>query len=121
MYYFYYELEGYRLNKYLQGQSRGSAANSIENVAMNQLYFVKLLLYKVDPKYDRYHIYKEWGLSTCGSEATALNKNDIDLVYEVIEVIFELEKLYNNTVPELIDCAKRIKEHFQNTYPNNIL
>ena len=120
-YYFYYELEGYRLNKYMQGQSRDNVPNALENTAMNQLYFVKLLLYKVDPKYDRYHIYKEWGFSTCGSEATAINKNDIDLVYEVVEAIFELEKLYNNTVPELIDCAKTIKEYFQNKYPNNIL
>ena len=79
---------------------------------MNQLYFIKLLLYKIPPFYDRYHIYKEWGFGGCGSEAKNIDKEDIDLLQEVLEIIFELERLYKNTYKELLECANKIKNHF---------
>ena len=111
--YYYYDILGYRHNSYLEGKSRAFQSNQIEILAMNQLYFIKLLLYKVDPLYDRYHIYKEWGFYGCGSEVKDLNRNEIDLLYEVLEVIFELERLFKNTAQELIICAKNIKRHFE--------
>ena len=110
--YYYYDIEGYRHNSYIEGQSRALQSNQIEILAMNQLYFIKLLLYKIDPLYDRYHIYKELGFNKCGSEVMGLNRNEIDLLYEVLEVIFELERLFKNTVKELLECAKNIKRHF---------
>ena len=79
---------------------------------MNQLYFIKLLLYKISPLYDRYHIFKEWGLKSCGSEVIFLDNKDIDLLLEVLEVIYELERLYKNTCKELLDCTIRIKNYF---------
>ena len=110
--YYFYDIEGYRLNNYLQGQSRAFQSNQIEILAMNQLFFIKLLLYTVDPLYDRYHIYKEWGLFGCGSEVRELNRNEIDLLYEVLEVIFELQRLFKNTARELLKCTKKIKKYF---------
>ena len=111
--YYYYDIDGYRFNTYLRRKSRDGFSNYREILAMNQLYFIKLLLYKVDPMYDRYHIFKEWGFAKCGSEVTALNRNkDIDLLYEVLEVIFELERIYNNTCQELLNCANDIKKYF---------
>jgi hypothetical protein len=79
---------------------------------MNQLYFIKLLLYSVDPSYDRYHIYTEWGSNGCGSDVINLNRKEIDLLNEVLELIFKFEKIFKNTVKELLKCAKNIKRHF---------
>ena len=47
-------------------------------MAMNQLYFIKLLLYKIFCEYDRYNIFKEWGFGFCGSEVFHLNRNEIN-------------------------------------------
>ena len=110
--YYYYDIEGYRHNGYREAQSRVSLPNRKGILAMNQLYFIKLLLYKIDPLYDRYHIYKEWGFYGCGSDVKPLNRNEIDLLYEVLEVIFELERLYKNTSKELLTCANNIKRLF---------
>jgi glycosyltransferase involved in cell wall biosynthesis len=110
--YYYYDIEGYRHNGYREAQSRVSQTNRKGILAMNQLYFIKLLLYKIDPIYDRYHIYKEWGFYGCGSDVKPLNRNEIDLLYEVLEVIFELERLYKNTSKELLTCANNIKRLF---------
>ena len=110
--YYFYDIEGYRHNGYKERQSRAFLHNRKGILAMNQLYFIKLLLYKVDPSYDRYHIYKEWGIHRCGSEVRDLNRNEIDLLYEVLELIFELERLYKNTAKELLICANNIKRYF---------
>ena len=110
--YYYYDIFGYRLNVYIQGQSRDSSSNNIKITAQNQLYFKKLLLYKIPPSYDRYHIYKERGFARCGSEVFYLDRSDIDCLKEVLEVIFELERLYNNTDKNLIKCTNKIKNHF---------
>ena len=110
--YFYYDILGYRRNTYIQGLSRDSTSNRGDILAMNQLYFIKLLLYKIDPSSDRYFIFKEWGFARCGSEVVNLNKNDIDLLKEVLEVIDELERLYKNTDKKLLECASNIKNHF---------
>lgn len=113
--YYFYDIEGYRYNFHLNAQSRNKIPMSkrLEILSMNQLYFVKLLLYKVDPKFDRYHIFKEFGLNGCGSDVKWLNrKNDIDLLYEVLEVIFKLERLFKNTAPELLACATHVKRYF---------
>ena len=110
--YYYYDILGYRHNSYLEGKSRAFQFNQIEILAMNQLYFIKLLLYKVDPFYDRYHIYKEWGLIKCGSEVIYLDKEYSDLLQEVLEVIDELERIFKNTSKELIECVKKIKLFF---------
>ena len=108
--YYFYDILGYRLNTYNQGKSR---LDNISIIAMNQLYFIKLLLYKFPPQYDRYHIFKEWGFGYCGSEVRRLNKNEIDLLKEVLEVIDELERKYGNTCKELLKCVSRIKKHFK--------
>ena len=79
---------------------------------MNQLYFIKLLLYKIEPSSDRYNIFKEWGFARCGSEVVNLDRNDIDLLQEVLEVIDELERIYKNTDKELLECANKIKKYF---------
>ena len=110
--YYFYDIEGYRHNSYLEGQSRAFQTNRKEFVAMNQLYFIKLLLYKIDPLYDRYHIYKELGFYGCGSEVMNLNTDDIDLLHEVLEVIFELERSFKNTAQELLICVNNIIKHF---------
>ena len=110
--YYYYDILGYRLNVYNQGKSRDNSSNDIKILAMNQLHFIKLLLYKISPSYDRYIIYKEWGFAGCGSEVMSLDRSDIDLLQEVLEVIFELERLYKNTDKNLLECANKIKNHF---------
>ena len=107
--YYFYDIFGYRKNRYIQGKSR---VDNGRITAMNQLYFIKLLLYKFPYRYDRYHIYKEWGFAFCGSEVYHLDKSDIDLLQEVLEVIDQLEIKYNNTCKELLDCAFKIKRHF---------
>jgi glycosyltransferase involved in cell wall biosynthesis len=111
--YYYYDIKGYRYNKYLAGKSRTFLPERREILAMNQLYFIKLLLYKADPLYDRYFIYKEFGFKSCGSDVRSLNRKEIDLLYEVLEAIFELERLFKNTIKELLVCANNIKRYFE--------
>ena len=110
--YYFYDIIGYRYNIYRAGESRILQSHRKEILAMNQLYYIKLLLYKGEPVYDRYYIFKEWGLKRCGSEVIHLNRNEIDLLYEVLEVIFKLEKLFKNTNKKLLTCANSIKRHF---------
>jgi hypothetical protein len=110
--YYYYDIEGYRHNRYKEGQSRVFHSNRLEILAMNELYFIKLLLYKIDPLYDRYHIYKELDFYGCGKNIRGLNRKEIDLLYEVLEVIFELERLYRNTFKKLLICANNLKMYF---------
>ena len=107
--YYFYDILGYRLNLYNQGKSRDHTSDNIRILAMNQLNFIKLLLYKIPPIYDRYHIFQEWGLHYCGSEAYYTDKNDFDLLLEVIEVIYEIERVYRNTCKELLRCTYKIK------------
>ena len=111
--YYYYDIKGYRYNKYLAGNSRAFLPERRETLAMNQLYFIKLLLYKANPLYDRYFIYKELGFRGCGSDVRSLNRKEIDLLYEVLEAIFELERIFKNTVKELLVCANNIKRYFE--------
>jgi hypothetical protein len=106
--YHFYDIIGYIYNLYRAGQSRALISHKREMLAMNQLYFIKLLLYKSEPIYNRYYIYKEWGFKRCGSEVIHLNRNEIDLLYEVLEVIFKLERLFKNTNKELLTCANNI-------------
>ena len=110
--YYYYNIIGYRYNLYEQGKSREPIINKNSILAMNQLYFIKLLLYKISPSYDRYHIFKEWGFEKCGSEVIYLDKSDMNLLLEVLEAIYELERIYKNTYKELLDCTFIIKKHF---------
>ena len=84
-----------------------------EILAENQLLFINLLLYKIDPKYDRYHIYRELGFGHCESHVKNLNKKNIDLGLEVVEAVFELERIYKNTASELIDCIKKNKKYYE--------
>jgi glycosyltransferase involved in cell wall biosynthesis len=109
--FYYYDIVGYRHNIFRSGQSiNKNETIEKEILAMNQLLFIKLLLYKIDPKYDRYHIYKELGIfGLCGNETKYLNKKDFDLGLEVVEAVFELERIYKNTAPELINCINTIK------------
>ena len=110
--YYYYDILGYRLNSYNQGKARDHTSNSLNILAMNQLYFIKLLLYKIPPSYDRYHIFREWEFGYCGFEVFYLDSSEIDLLKEVLEVIDELERIYKNTDKELLGCALKIKKHF---------
>ena len=81
-------------------------------MAKDELLFIKLLLYKIDPKYDRYHIYKELSfLNRCENVIKNLNKNDFDLGFEVVEAIFELERKYKNTASQLIQCVNIYKNY----------
>jgi glycosyltransferase involved in cell wall biosynthesis len=111
--FYYYDIEGYRHCVFRSGQSVNKN-KTLENeiLAENQLLFIKLLLYKIDPKYDRYHIYKELGFGHCETNVKNLNKKNIDLGLEVVEAVFELERIYNNTASELIDCIKKIKKYY---------
>lgn len=110
--YYFYDIFGYRLNRYNQGKARDMTSNNKKVIAMNQLYFIKLLLYKISPIYDRYYIFKEWGFEYCGSEVYYLDKIDINLLQEVIEIIDELERIYKNTAKKLLKCTKKIKRKF---------
>ena len=110
--YFYYEIEGYRHCTYYSGITIDK--DLLETMAMNCLLFIKLLLYKLDPKYDRYHIFKEFQTSGCGSSIKHLNKNEFDLGSEVLELILELQRIYNNTAPELLRFANTFLGHFKN-------
>ena len=111
-YYYDYNIFGYRLNMYDQGKSRDSSSNKKSILAMNQLYFIKLLLYKISPSYDRHHIYRELCKFMGGEIYKYLDMKDIDLVQEVLEVIDELEVLYKNTDKLLLECEAKIKDYF---------
>ena len=112
--FYYYDIEGYRHCDYRSGQSVNKNKKlEKEILAENQLLFIKLLLYKIDPKYDRYHIYRELAYGHCERDVKNLNKKDINLGLEVVEVILELERIYNNTAHELIDCIKKIKKYYE--------
>jgi glycosyltransferase involved in cell wall biosynthesis len=112
-YYYYYDILGYQRNKIKTARSRDSSSNKRSIVAMNQLYFIKLLLYKIEPSSsDRYNIFKEWGFAYCGSEVMRLDRNDIDLLLEVLEIIDQLERIYKNTDKELLSCEQKIKNKF---------
>jgi len=112
--FYYYDIEGYRhcLFRSQQNVNKNETLKS-ELLAENQLLFIKLLLYKIDPKYDRYHIYKELGFGHCEIHVKNLNKMNIDLGLEVVEAVFELERIYKNTASELIDCIKKIKKYYE--------
>jgi glycosyltransferase involved in cell wall biosynthesis len=112
--FYYYEIEGYRHCIFLSGQSANKNI-TLENeiLAENQLLFIKLLLHKIDPKYDRYHIYKELGFGFCDIHVKYLNKKNFDLGLEVVETVFELERIYKNTAPELMECITKIKKYYE--------
>jgi hypothetical protein len=112
--FYYYDIFGYRHCVFRSGQSvNKNKTLEKEILAENQLLFMKLLLYKIDPKYDRYHIYRELGFGNCENDVKHLNKKDFDLGLEVVETVFELERIYKNTAPELIDCINKIKKYFE--------
>ena len=112
--YYYYDIEGYLHCNYNSGKTKShNITEEKETLALDQLLFMKLLLFKIDPKYDRYHIYREIGFGKCDNDVKHLNKADFDLGFEVIEAIFELERIYKNTNPQLLECAKKILKHYQ--------
>jgi len=111
--FYYYDIVGYRHNTFLSGQSINKNETLEKEIfAENQLLFMKLMLYKIDPKYDRYHIYKELGFGHCENDVKYLNKKEFDLGLEVVEAVFELERIYKNTAPELINCINKIKKYY---------
>ena len=113
-FYYYHDIEGYRHCTFRSGQSKNK--NEIlekEILAKNQLLFMKLMLYKIDPKYDRFHIYRELGFGQCENDVKYLNRKDFDLGLEVVEAVFELERIYKNTAPVLIDCINKIKKYYE--------
>ena len=111
--FYYYDIEGYRHCVFRSGQSINKNKTLERQIlAENQLLFIKLLLYKIDPKYDRYHIYKELGFGHCDIHVKYLNKINFDLGLEVVEAIFELERIYKNTDSKLIGCIKKIKKYY---------
>ena len=112
--FYYYDIIGYRHNIFRSGQSiNKNKTLEKELFAQNQLLFIKLMIYKIDPKFDRYHIYKELGFGHCEKDAKYLNKIDFDLGLEIVEAVFELERIYKNTAPELINCIKKIKKYYE--------
>ena len=112
--YYYYNIEGYRYCSFNCSKTADKNITiELETFAMNQLLFIKLLLFKIDPKFDRYHIYRELGFGKCDNDVKYLNRNEFDLGLEVIEAIFELERIYNNTNPQLLECAKKILKHYE--------
>ena len=112
--FFYYDIEGYRYCTFHSGQNANKNKNLEKEIdAENRLLLLKLMLYKIDPKYDRYHIYRELECEQDEIQVKNLNKINLDLGLEVVEAIFELERIYNNTAPELIDCIKKIKKHYE--------
>ena len=57
--FFYYDIEGYRYCTFHSGQNANKNKNLEKEIdAENRLLLLKLMLYKIDPKYDRYHIYR---------------------------------------------------------------
>ena len=112
-YYFMDNDMGYRHCTFNSRKYKAKDENEEKEIlAMNQLLFMKLLLHKIDPKYDRYHIYRELGFGQCDNDVKYLNKKDFDLGLEVVEDVFELERIYNNTDRQLIECINIIKKHF---------
>jgi len=112
--FYYYDILGYRHCLFRSGQSvNKNKTLEKEILAVNKLLFIKLLLYKIDPKYDRYHIYKEFEFNNFEGNVQNLNKIDFDLGLEVVEVIFELERIYKNTAPELINFFKKVKKFYE--------
>ena len=112
--FYYYDIFGYRHCSFLSGQSENKNKTVEKEIfAENQLLFMKLMLYKIDPKYDRYHIYRELGFGQCERHVKNLNKINFDLGLEVVEAVLELERIYNNTAPELINCIKKIQKYYQ--------
>ena len=107
--YYFYDIFGYRFNLYTAGKSR---VNNKAFTSMNQLYLIKLILYKFPPQYDRYNVYKEWGSANFGSDVFHLDRIEIDLIQEVLEVIEYLEKKYKNTCEELLKHVSKIKKFF---------
>ena len=113
--YFFYDIDGIRHCLFNSGKCV-DRNRTIEHQTLvkNQLLFLKLLLYKVDPKFDRYHIYKELNfMGSCGNTFRHGNRNDFPLGLQVVEAIFELERKYNNTAKELITCVNKIKKFFE--------
>ena len=112
--FYFYDINGYRHCTFRSGQSKNKNETlEKEILAQNQLLFMKLMLYKIDPKYDRYHIYRELGFGQCENDVKHLNKKDFDLGLEVVEAVFELERIYKNTAPALIECINIIKKYYE--------
>ena len=112
--YYFYDIEGYRQCTFNSGKTtEKNITINKEIMAKDQLLFIKLLLYKVDPKYDRYHIYRELGFGKCDHDVKYLNKNDFNLGLEVVEAVFELERIYHNTASQLIQCINKIKKYYE--------
>ena len=107
--YYFYDIFGYRFNLYTSGKSRVDHKSFI---SMNQLYLIKLILYKFPPQYDRYNVYKEWGATHFGSNVFNLDRSEIDLLQEVLEAIEYLEKKYKNNCEELLKHVSEIKKFF---------
>lgn len=80
---------------------------------MNQFLFIKLLINKIDPKYDRTFVNIESIFRKCGTNVEFLNKKDLDLGLEVIETILELEKIYKNTNPLVLNCTNKLLKIFE--------
>ena len=112
--YFFMDNEmGYRHCTFNSGKNKAKDEKEEKEIlAMNQLLFMKLLLHKIDPKYDRYHIYRELGFGRCENDVKHLNRRDFDLGLEVVEDVFELERIYKNTSPQLINCINTIKKYY---------
>ena len=112
--FYYYDIEGYRYCTFHSGQCSNKNKNLEKEIdAENVLLLLKLMLYKIDPKYDRYHIYRELGCDHDEIQIKNLNKINLDLGFEIVEAVFELERIYKNTAPELIDCIKKIKKYYE--------
>ena len=111
--YYFYDIEGLRHGKKPFSLKDKNKTVESQILAKNQLLFIKLLLYKIDPKYDRNHIYSELGFGRCDHNAKDLSREDFDLGLEVVEAVFELERIYKNTSPQLINCINKIKTYFE--------
>ncbi len=114
--YFFYNIDGIRHCLYNSGTCLDKNRTiETQTLIKDQLLFLKLLLYKVDPKFDRYHVLKELNfVGGCGKIYSHANRNDFSLGLQVVEAVFELERMYNNTAPELITCVNKFKNYFKN-------
>ena len=113
--YYFYDIDGMRHITSTCGKT-ADKNETIENEMFlkDLLLFIKLLLYKIDPKYDRYHLFRELTFNyNCEYIAENLNKNDIDLGMQIVEAVIELERIYKNTNPELINCINILKNKFE--------
>ena len=112
-YYFFESINGY-LHCTFDNSRHHIKNETIEKeiLAMNQLLFMKFMLLKIDPKCDRYHVYRELGFGQCDKDVKHLNRNDFDLGLEVVEIVYELERMYKNTNPQLISCIDKIKKYY---------